>query len=141
MDDTLARIWEDLIGRLSGPLTLRIYLQPTMATIFGIRDGLRDVRTRRHPYFWSLINLPQDRPALLRDGWHSISKVFILALLLDAIYQWKVFRWFYPVEAIDVALILAVIPYVVVRGLVHRFGRLWTRHDTSAPTQPSRPRP
>ena len=134
MDELLSRISGDLIGRLTGPLTLRIYLQPTMATIFAIRDALRDVRTRRHPYFWSLINLPQERPALIRDGWQSIGKVFILALLLDAFYQWKVFRWFYPFEAVDVALILAVIPYVVVRGLAYRLGHRWIRHDTAAPT-------
>jgi hypothetical protein len=139
MDDLLARIWTDLVGRLTGPLTLRIYLQPTMATIFAIRDGLRDVRTRQHPYFWSLINRPEERRALIRDGWQSIGKVFTLALVLDAIYQWKVFRWFYPFEAVDVALILAVVPYVLVRGLVHRLGRLWNRHDTTAPTQPTRP--
>ena len=139
MDDLLARIWTDLVGRLTGPLTLRIYLQPTMATIFAIRDGLRDIRTRRHPYFWSLINRPEQRRALIRDGWQSIGKVFTLALVLDAIYQWKVFRWFYPFEAVNVALILAVVPYVLVRGLVYRLGQLRNRHDTSAPTQPTRP--
>jgi hypothetical protein len=139
MDDMLARIWEHLIGRLTGPLTMRIYLQPTMATIFAVRDALRDVRAHRRPYFWRLINLPEERPALSRDGWKSIGKVFTLAIVLDVIYQWKVLHWFYPGEAINVALILAVIPYVLVRGLVNRFGQHWTRHDTSAPTQSTRP--
>ena len=139
MDDTLGRMWEDLIGRLTGPLTMRLYLQPAMATIFAIRDGLRDARARRRPYFWSLINLPEQRPALIRDGWQSIGKVFIVAIVLDVIYQFKVFRWFYPFEAINVALILAVIPYALVRGLVNRLGQLGHRHDTAAPTQPTRP--
>ena len=43
MDDTLARIWEHLVGRLSGPLTFRLLLQPTMCSLFAVRDGLRDI--------------------------------------------------------------------------------------------------
>jgi hypothetical protein len=31
MDDTLTRFVADLIGRLTGPLTLRLFLQPTVA--------------------------------------------------------------------------------------------------------------
>ena len=42
MEDTLARVWEHLIGRLSGPLTFRLLLQPAMSTLFAVRDGLRD---------------------------------------------------------------------------------------------------
>ena len=44
MEDTLARIWEHLIGRLSGPLAFRLLLQPAMSTLFAVRDGLRDAR-------------------------------------------------------------------------------------------------
>jgi hypothetical protein len=47
MDAELARMWTDLVGRLTGPLTLRLYLQPTMATLFALRDGLKDARTGR----------------------------------------------------------------------------------------------
>ena len=47
MEDTLERIWEHLIGRFTGPLTFRLILQPTMATLFAVRDGLRDARTGR----------------------------------------------------------------------------------------------
>ena len=43
MDDQLARIFTDLVGRLTGPLTLRLYLQPGMATLFAIRDGVKEI--------------------------------------------------------------------------------------------------
>jgi hypothetical protein len=42
VDNFLARIWEDLAARVTGPLHFRLLLQPAMATIFAIRDGIRD---------------------------------------------------------------------------------------------------
>lgn len=140
MDDVLARIWTDLIGRLTGPLTLRLYLQPAMATVFAIRDGLKDAKAERPPYLWTVFTSPGDRRALIRDGWKSIGKVFVMAIALDAIYQLIVFRWIYPVEMLDVAVILAVLPYALLRGPVNRLARIWTHHDPTAPAQSSRSR-
>jgi len=36
MDDIVTRFITDLIGRLSGPLTLRLFLQPAVAIILAI---------------------------------------------------------------------------------------------------------
>jgi hypothetical protein len=47
MDELLTRVWHDLGGRLDGPLHLRFFLQPLMATIFAIRDGVRDAHSGR----------------------------------------------------------------------------------------------
>ena len=33
-----------LIGRIHGPLNFRLVLQPTIAIVFAIRDGLEDAR-------------------------------------------------------------------------------------------------
>jgi hypothetical protein len=41
MEELFARVWENLIGRVSGPLTFRLILQPIMAVIFAIRAGLK----------------------------------------------------------------------------------------------------
>ncbi len=57
------------------------------------------------------------------DGWKHIAKVFILAIVLDAVYQFIVRRFVYPGEAIVVAVILAIVPYVIVRGIVERIAR------------------
>lgn len=120
MEDVWSRVWEDLIGRGSGPLSFRLVMQPIMAATFGILDGLKDARKGRPPYFWSLFTNPAQRRALLRNGWKSIAKVFILAVVLDAIYQAIVFRRFYPVEALIVADVLAIVPYLLLRGPVNR---------------------
>jgi hypothetical protein len=43
--------------------------------------------------------------------------------VLDAVYQYIALRWFYPGEAVLVAIILAIIPYLLVRGPVDRIAR------------------
>ena len=120
MEDILTRIFENLGGRISGPMHLRFILQPLMAIIFAIRDGRKDARTGAVPYFWALFTDPGHRRELLRSGWKSVGKVFIIALVLDTAYQLIVFRWFYPLETLLVALALAIIPYLLLRGPVNR---------------------
>ena len=127
MEDTLARIWEHLVGRLTGPLTFRVLLQPTMSTLFAVRDGLRDARARQPPFLWTILGSPDDRRRLIRDGLLAIGKLILMALVVDFVYQLVVFRRLYPVEAIDVAFLLAVVPYFVIRGPVNRFGSRWMR--------------
>jgi hypothetical protein len=120
MEDLLARIFENLVDRVSGPMKFRLILQPLMAIIFAVRSGLRDAREGKPAYFWSLFTQPEHRGDMLRDGWKSVGKIFIVAIIIDLVYQLIVLRWFYPGEALIVAFILAFIPYLVVRGPVNR---------------------
>ena len=123
MEHLLARLFENLIGRVSGPMKFRLILQPLMAIIFAVRAGLRDGRGGRPAYFWALFADSVNRKDMLRDGWKSVGRIFILAIIIDLVYQLIVFRWFYPVEALLVAVILAIIPYLVIRGPVNRLTR------------------
>ncbi len=123
MEDVLQRIIDNLIARLSGPLRLRFVIQPFMAAVFAVIDGLKDAREGRPPYFWALFYDPAHRRKLLRQGWKSIGKIFILALVLDAVYQWITLRRIYPGESLLTAAALAIIPYIFVRGPVNRIAR------------------
>jgi hypothetical protein len=123
MYDTWARITSNLVERVGGPMSLRLILQPTIATILAIRAGLKDAREGNPPYFWSVLTDPAHRQVMLRDGWKSIGKVFIAALVLDVAYQLIVERFVYPGEAIIVAIVLAIVPYLVLRGLATRLAR------------------
>jgi len=123
MEDLLARIFENLIDRVSGPMKFRLILQPLMATIFAIRSGLKDAKEGNPAYFWALFTDSAHRRAMVQDGWKSVGRVFILAIVIDVIYQLIVFRWVYPVEALLVAAILAFIPYLLIRGPVNRIAR------------------
>ena len=120
----IADSWHMLIGgdRAGGPFHLRLILQPVIATILGIRAGMRDARTGRPPYFWSVATAGDkfDRRELVRHGWSDIGKVFSIAIALDVIYELVVYHWVYPVQAIIVASILALIPYLLMRGLANR---------------------
>ena len=123
MEDYFLRVWNNLGVRVSGPFSLRLFLQPTMATIFAIRDGLKDAKTGRPPYFYSVFTDSTHRSARLKEGWHAVAKVFILAIILDATFQLIMFRWVYPVEVVLVAFLLAFLPYLLIRGPVNRIAR------------------
>ena len=123
MDHIWERIGSNLLARVSGPMKFRLLLQPAMAAFFAIRSGLADARAGKTPYFWCLLSDPAQRVAMIKDGWKSVSRVFILAVVLDVVYQIIVLRFVYPGEAIIVAFILAILPYLILRGLVTRFAR------------------
>jgi MFS family permease len=127
MDDMWVRFTTQLIDRVSGPMQFRLVLQPLMATFFAIRSGLADAPTDRPPYFWGLFSDRVNRRAMLKDGWRSISRVFVFAIVLDVIYQLYVLHFVYPGEAIVVALILAIVPYLILRGIVTRVARAMGR--------------
>lgn len=123
MEELIARGWEGLVARVGGPMTFRLILQPLMATLLAVRAGLKDAREGRPPYFWTLITDSSQRVDLLREGWGSIARVFILAVVMDLIYEWVMGRPFYPLETLIVAIVLAVVPYLLLRGPVNRLAR------------------
>ena len=123
MEDLLTRFVENLLGRVSGPMKFRLILQPLMAVIFAVRSGLKDAKEGRPAYFWAIFTDPANRRDMLRDGWKSVGKVFIVAIIIDLVYQLIVFRWLYPGEALIVATVLAIVPYLLIRGPVNRIAR------------------
>jgi hypothetical protein len=116
------REMENLVGRVHGPMSFRLIIQPLMAVVFAVRDGRKDAQEGKAPYLWALFTNPAHRRELLREGWKSVGKIFVIALVLDAVYQFITVRWFYPGEALVVAVVLALVPYLVLRGPVNR---LW----------------
>jgi hypothetical protein len=123
MEEIWMRFVENMNDRVSGPMKFRLLLQPAMAAFFAIRAGLNDARTGKPPYFWSLVTDPAHRVDMLKDGWKGVGKVFLIALLLDVAYQVMVLKFVYPGEAIYVAFVLAILPYLILRGLVTRIAR------------------
>jgi|SRR5579862_7217070 hypothetical protein len=131
MDQIWERVGSQLIARVSGPMKFRLVLQPCMAAFFAIRAGLADAKNGKSPYFWGLLSDHAQRIDMIKDGWKSVGRVFILALVLDAVYQIIVLHFVYLGEMVIVAFILAILPYLILRGLVTRLAR--TKHPAATP--------
>ena len=127
---TFERFWHNLVDRPTGPMKFRFVLQPSMAAIAAIHDGLADARAGRSPYLEALLRNQKERAARLREGWNATARIILLGLVMDIIYQVLVLKTFYPNEAVVVALLLAFVPYVIIRGLMLR---LWRHHASGRP--------
>jgi len=117
---TFQRLWHDLIEEPTQPMKFRFILQPTMAAIAAIRDGLKDARTGRIPFLAAMLRYPEKRIERLDEGLNATARVIIFALVMDAVYQIIVLQRFYPNEALIIALLLAFVPYAIIRELVVR---------------------
>lgn len=123
--DVIERQWRDFTGRPGGPMSFRFILQPAMATIAALHDGIADARQGRSPYFWTVLTNSEKRAGRLREGLVSTARIILLGLGMDAIYQVKELGTFYPGEAVIIALVLAFVPYLLLRGPVARIARQW----------------
>jgi hypothetical protein len=119
------RFWSDIFGRLHGPMTFRFYLQPAMAFIAALIDGIRDARPGHKSFFWSVRGYPEQHSGRLREDLIATARVALLGLSMDAIYQFKVLDRFYPAEAVMMALLLAVIPYFIFQWIIEYVARWW----------------
>jgi len=131
---TVDRIWYQELARASAPMKFRFVLQPLMAALLAIRDGREDAQAGLLPYFRAVLREPRERKARLIHGLNQTARIIVLGLVMDVIYQLIFLKMFYPVEALIIALLLAWVPYVVIRGLAARVTRRWTPqtpHQTS----------
>jgi hypothetical protein len=61
----------------------------------------------------------------LWEGIVSTARILILGVVMDVIYQWVVFKTFYPAQAAVIAVLLAFVPYLLLRGPMERVARHW----------------
>jgi len=123
MDEILKRVWENLIGRSTGPINFRL-INSADCGHHHCDQGRSKGRAGRPTAILvgrSLESRLSTR--VVRQGWKDVGKVFILAVVLDSIYQLIVHRGVYVLELLITATVLAIIPYVLVRGPVNRIAR------------------
>jgi len=142
--DLLSRNVEQLLGRASGPLNFRLVMMPIMVTVLAIRAHLRDVREGKPIFFGAFVTSPTERKRLFRSGLKDFGRVFIFACVLDTTYQFLVFRSFFPIEMLIVAVVCAIVPYFLVRGpilrVAHFLRRRW-RGTADTPAATTKPDP
>lgn len=119
------RIWSDIFNRPTGPMALRFMLQPVMAIIAALHDGIKDARTGRSPYLWTMLTSRTERGGRFREGMIATGRTILIGLVMDTIYQAIVLKTFYPGEAVIIAILLAFVPYLLLRGPIARIARRW----------------
>ncbi|HEY0502167.1 MAG TPA: hypothetical protein VGD42_01625 [Lysobacter sp.] len=129
----VVRFYTDLVGRAEGPMTFRFVLQPTMALLMAIRDGLKDAKVGRRPYFWKILNDPSARRDSLNEGVKATGRILLLGLVMEIIYQYRVFGTFHVLEAVNFILLLCFLPYLLLRGPINRLAHRWLarRHSNA----------
>ena len=130
--EAIARGWENFTARPQGPLNFRFIIQPALASIIAIRAGLKDAKAGKPAYLWTALTCSVDRAELLHGGWKDMRVPFLIASTLDAIYQIIIHHWIYPLELLFTATLLALVPYIILRGPVNRVARRFLRNDGAA---------
>jgi hypothetical protein len=130
--DMIARGWANFVARPQGTLNFRFILQPTIAAILALRAGINDARRGRSPYLWAAFTKPVYRAQLLHGGWKDVGTPFLVSAVLDAIYQLVTHRFIYPLELLFTATLLALAPYLILRGPVNRIASRFILRDSAA---------
>jgi hypothetical protein len=122
--ETIARGLENLLDRLGGPMSFRLLMQPAVAIFFAIRAGVRDARENKPTFLGCALSNPRSWSPRMRQSWKDVGAVFIVALVLDSIYQVAVQGGIFALELLITATVLALVPYMIFRDLVSRVARL-----------------
>jgi len=122
---SITEIGSDLIGRLHGPFAFRFVLQPVMATVFAVRDGVLDAYEGKPAYLWSVLKHPDGRGELLRQGLRHDLRIIVLGVVMELLYEVIVFKRIQPLQLVVVVLGLAFVPYLILRGPANRIARRW----------------
>lgn len=107
---------EHLFDRLHGPLNFRLVVMPMVAALFAIRGHFRAVRDGKPLFLWPFRRTREESVQTLKSGFREFGRVFVMACLVDTVYQIMVLRGVYPGELAVVAIFSAVLPYFLVRG-------------------------
>jgi hypothetical protein len=121
--ETLARGWENFVARMGGPMSFRFLIQPAVAILFAIRAGVNDARENKPTFLGCALSNPGSWRARMRLSWKDVGTVFIVAMILDAIYQIVMHSGIFTLELLITATVLALVPYMVLRDLVSRVAR------------------
>jgi len=125
LQEIFHRFWTDLLSRPSGPYAFRFTFQPIMGAVVAILNGIQDAKTGRSPYLWTILSDPARRAGRLKEGFKATTRILLLGIVLEALYQIKVFGTFYVVEAVVIVFGLAFLPYLLLRGPATRVARWW----------------
>jgi len=131
------RIINGIVARVTGPMSFRFILQPLVAILLGIRDGLADARAGTPPFIYDFLFRPEDRRRDFASALKSLLYPIILGTILDCIAQYLIFKHVRLVPALLVGTLVMGVPYALARGVTNRIATLRQRgtehHDAPKP--------
>jgi hypothetical protein len=133
--EMIGRGWSDFLAREHGSMHFRFIAQPTVAALLALHAGIQDAREGKKGYFWAILSNSKRRLELLREGWRGVRTPFLVAIVLDCIYQIITDRFVYPLELLFTASLLALVPYILLRGPFNHIARLFLRAGAAPPTK------
>ena len=124
------QFFRDIVARLSGPGRLRFILQPIVAIILGVRNGIKDAGAGLPAFLGALVFHGEHWRELLRSTITSAGNLVGVAILLDLISQFLIFHEIRPGAALVVGPVLIGVPYALSRSFSNRIWR-WKDHRKS----------
>jgi len=133
-------LWDGIVrdltrrGMFGGRFQIRLFLQPLLALLLGIRFGLRDARQGKTPFFLSLFEGKGHGTALLKQGLRDAIIPLCVAVIIDGILQRMILGHIRLLGALFVGALLVFLPFVIGRGVSNR---IWTHgHAGQVPHSP-----
>jgi len=114
------RIVQGIVARVTGPMSFRFMLQPAVAILLGVRDGLADAKAGTPPFIYDLLFSPKDRSRDLKSALKSLLKPIVVATILDCIAQYLIFKHVRLIPALLVGTLVMGLPYALARGITNR---------------------
>jgi hypothetical protein len=114
---------EDIPKRFYGPGRFRFVLQPLVACILGILNGLADARAGAQPYLYGVLVHRDLRSDLLKSGLSTVANLLLMGILMDAVFQRIIFGVAHPGAALVLGPVLICVPYALARSLSNRLAR------------------
>jgi hypothetical protein len=116
MEDFIREMW-------GGPGHLRFFLQPLLAIILGIRDGVADARLERPPYILALATDRALRGKRVREMLKRLTVPLVLGIGLSVVFQLIIRDAVHPAAAVGYGIIFVAMPYMLARALSNRASR------------------
>jgi len=91
-----------------------------MATIAAVIGSEKNARLGGAPFLQAMFTSPAERSGRLDEAVVDTSRIMLLGLIMDSIYQYIEFDSFHPCEAVIIMLLLAFLPSVLLRGPIPR---------------------
>ena len=132
MEDWISNFLNNVGIRHEGPMSFRLYLQPAMSLIYAVIAGVRDAKAGKQPFVIDGLILgktKRSRKELFKELWKDVGKVFLLAAIMEIIFEIIEFKTVHPFEVIKVSFFLAIVPYLIFRGTVNRIVSMFVKKN------------